>query len=122
MKIDIKAKGLSPRSRGRPRATVTLPDAPGSIPAVAGETSRPRMRPRSGRVYPRGRGGDFRLQGFFGLFEGLSPRSRGRPPSGATTIKARGSIPAVAGETVNRYPLKSLRRVYPRGRGGDSRR
>ena len=69
--------GLSPRVRGNPSPEPSLLFHPGSIPACAGEPSKPPVWPIQGRVYPRVCGGT-NLEMLGGAAEaGLSPRVRG---------------------------------------------
>ena len=53
-----------------------------------------------------------------GYFKGLSPRARGNHPTFLIAIIRTRSIPACAGEPLNRPKSKCRIRVYPRVRGG----
>ena len=112
--------GPSPRARGRhepPRLRQALKR---SIPAGAGETQRVAHFPQLVGVHPRGRGGDRGGFVHHGCSPGPSPRARGRLSVPRYPGNADGSIPAVAGETTRAPAPVVLRRVHPRGRGGDS--
>ena len=76
---------------------------------------------RSGRVYPRVCGGTARadVQEWRGW--GLSPRVRGNPLFPCLSRRARGSIPACAGEPSGYHDPHDHAGVYPRVCGGTSR-
>ena len=110
--------GLSPRTRGN-----RLPDGPrcpwrGPIPADAGEPYRRIPLPGYLWAYPRGRGGTNQMVERERISEGLSPRTRGNPPSAKGGVMPTGPIPADAGEPISRCLARSGARAYPRGRGG----
>ena len=117
--------GLSPRMRGNQTGAISICAIPGSIPAHAGEPSRPALAIRAGvyGVYPRACGGT--VIGHLPCAEvfemGLSPRMRGNHASGSLTwrIHRQGSIPAHAGEPLqgrlHHKPL--LEGLSPRMRG-----
>ena len=73
----------------------------GSIPASAGGT---------GAIRP--------VEGFN---KGLSPRVRGNARDAVESIRARGSIPASAGERLRRLRPRTASGVYPRECGGTIR-
>ena len=114
--------GLSPRARGNLSLFGGTAMIRRSIPACAGEPDTGALGVRSPRVYPRVRGGTYgggrvRLEAF-----GLSPRARGNPIAQSRRPRAKGSIPACAGEPpLPRFPAR-VDRVYPRVRGGTSTR
>ena len=110
--------GLSPRVRGNPVGAADGLDLRRSIPADAEEPIRPRPRSRPRRVYPRGCGGTGTGGGGGGSGSGLSPRVRGNLLNAVPNPYSRGSIPAGAGEPSGTVPLRSWRKVYPRGCGG----
>ena len=110
--------GLSPRVRGN-RERRGLPHvAVGSIPAGAGEPGRRARGTPSPRVYPRGCGGTADGNRWGQYMQGLSPRVRGNRPRPLEAGRARGSIPAGAGEPITTAPPPRPRGVYPRGCGG----
>ena len=91
-------KGLSPPTRGNPRATIMGDGVDGSIPAHAGEP-RPRPLGRAPRpVYPRPRGGTPSSVSSDCDMWGLSPPTRGNLHLYCFADKGRRSIPAHAGE------------------------
>ncbi len=77
--VSSQSSGLSPRVRGNQTPHRSLPDIVRSIPAGAGEPSRPRAPLPSKGVYPRGCGGTHAPDWKRHLFSGLSPRVRGNP-------------------------------------------
>ena len=89
-----------------------------SIPAHAGEPAsgcRCAWRPT---VYPRPRGGTG-----FGVAHcdrgyGLSPPTRGNLWKALISFSRRGSIPAHAGEPLEKQAKSGVEKVYPRPRGG----
>ena len=92
--------GLSPRGRGKQRpADLDIAAAIGSIPAWAGETF---AQPKTQAVY-----------------NGLSPRGRGKPPAKTVIRRSPRSIPAWAGETFGAASALAWARVYPRVGGGN---
>ena len=90
----------------------------GSIPAYAGEPCGPRSRSLPGAVYPRVCGGTTTTGCRLSLQMGLSPRMRGNQGGGRSVHTYQGSIPAYAGEPLNRVKSPSERQVYPRVCGG----
>ena len=71
------------------------------------------------KVYPRVCGGNPLAPDALSKVMGLSPRVRGKPPAGNAELKAKGSIPACAGETAARFWPAGGSRVYPRVCGGN---
>ena len=71
-----------------------------------------------GRVYPRGCGGTAQLRRIAPNSDGLSPRVRGNRYDDAGGLSVAGSIPAGAGEPLQRNRPRRPRGVYPRGCGG----
>ena len=72
------------------------------------------------RVYPRACGGTYVCADRRRLLWGLSPRVRGNLISKRRQSAWIGSIPARAGEPLNRYWVKTESGVYPRACGGTS--
>ena len=91
----------------------------GAIPAGAGETKRCSVSHCRRRGNPRGRGGDFFVNGFEVAFRGQSPRARGRRDHGESRLDRERAIPAGAGETRTKTASPTGGRGNPRGRGGD---
>ena len=114
-------RGRSPRVRGRPSVMAWMPERSGSIPAGAGETLPGPGRHRRGQVDPRGCGGDGGCCFPQHSRGGRSPRVRGRPMRNKSSCTCVGSIPAGAGETKCHVFKEALKKVDPRGCGGDSR-
>jgi len=112
--------GLSPLARGNLPTCTVQTAAPGSIPACAGEPTRMRCAKPPTRVYPRLRGGTKRHVQRVNALEGLSPLARGNRARELGHKRARGSIPACAGEPAPIPPSKPPTGVYPRLRGGTS--
>ena len=90
-----------------------------SIPAWAGETSRPSGRSARSRVYPRVGGGNEIEAGVHDRSNGLSPRGRGKQHVGGRPRAGLRSIPAWAGETLAVGRDCTLIEVYPRVGGGN---
>ena len=74
--------------------------------------------PADKRVYPRARGGTAAPTSLTATGWGLSPRTRGNPPSLLPWQGSPGSIPAHAGEPLNESLILTIHEVYPRARGG----
>ena len=114
--------GLSPRGRGnlhRPRQSF---GTGGSIPAWAGEPTRPSNVTVYSTVYPRVGGGTQRQVDPVRLQGGLSPRGRGNRGLVGHYVKSQRSIPAWAGEPRSAIRAPLLSAVYPRVGGGTPRR
>ena len=108
-----------PRPRGGTEASPhERPQTPRSIPAHAGEPKAGVDRLVSARVYPRPRGGTAGAGRRREPREGLSPPTRGNRCQVEHNPPVEGSIPAHAGEPSPRSRRRTLRRVYPRPRGG----
>ena len=90
--------GLSPRVRGNLRWPVIRRDRNRSIPACAGEPSRPSKPKSHWAVYPRVCGGTIREELQPDVAKGLSPRVRGNLASRTSSPGVLRSIPACAGE------------------------
>ena len=111
-------QGLSPRMRGNLIAGPRRYDVHRSIPAYAGEPSRPcAPQPPSG-VYPRVCGGTWACMGSVSGIGGLSPRMRGNHPATRAAGLRRRSIPAYAGEPHFQSARRFAISVYPRVCGG----
>ena len=97
-----QARGLSPRTRGNPARGYAVVLRCGSIPANAGEPSSIVFPPVSSSVYPRERGGTRASPTGKTRRTGLSPRTRGNRWYPSWAVSKVGSIPANAGEPINR--------------------
>ena len=118
----VRAAGLSPRARGKPWPADADDQVQRSIPARAGETRLSAYASRRARVYPRARGGNSFDASASRCSRGLSPRARGKPPTGGSSGSKAGSIPARAGETGRQMMPRFGAGVYPRARGGNRSR
>ena len=111
--------GLSPRGRGKRYVGPCRAIAVRSIPAWAGETRPPPGPEQPTPVYPRvGGGNDNGFAQNLGT-QGLSPRGRGKPGRSQSQRGNHLSIPAWAGETLERWVLDNPPQVYPRVGGGN---
>ena len=111
-------RGLSPRVRGNLGARGAIPGASGSIPACAGEPSRPTLGLNGRGVYPRVCGGTATVVTRAVSSYGLSPRVRGNHRVAAFQDAFHRSIPACAGEPVQGVACAVACKVYPRVCGG----
>ena len=110
--------GLSPRVRGNLAVRDEQAVPKGSIPACAGEPQPPRWSPPFRGVYPRVCGGTRAANCDTESRRGLSPRVRGNRGVDGAQRRGVGSIPACAGEPLERRGLEATSRVYPRVCGG----
>ena len=115
---DMDICGLSPRVRGNQGACIRRGCGTGSIPACAGEPKTELEVAEREGVYPRVCGGTQAVANPRSLARGLSPRVRGNRCAGWLLLRARGSIPACAGEPRADIPRLTESRVYPRVCGG----
>ena len=116
--LAIPCAGLSPRARGNLVDLVFGSHNHRSIPACAGEPNWPTPDYPRREVYPRVRGGTEICQHTEVSRPGLSPRARGNHRHKQPARDEDGSIPACAGEPLDRGERADERRVYPRVRGG----
>ena len=114
--------GLSPRMRGNLGRASGQVQVDGSIPAHAGEPTRPSSRPCLRWVYPRACGGTRDNTCCLVQPKGLSPRMRGNRRAVVVEDLAHGSIPAHAGEPRDVAFRRDLQQVYPRACGGTRRK
>ena len=112
------ALGLSPRVRGNRVGLPAVRVPPRSIPACAGEPSRPWPSSATTGVYPRVCGGTSVFVSRRRWTGGLSPRVRGNPPPGRDPAEQARSIPACAGEPRGTPGPPPSLAVYPRVCGG----
>ena len=110
--------GLSPRVRGNRARRECGERRGGSIPACAGEPSVTSRLHAAREVYPRVCGGTEERARMDVVVVGLSPRVRGNLGRGGVRAVGYGSIPACAGEPLNRARGDMICRVYPRVCGG----
>ena len=116
--VDDAEVGLSPRVRGNPAPIDPTGPAPRSIPACAGEPAQSSLPSWWTAVYPRVCGGTQAHILALIFARGLSPRVRGNPGVGHTSLTGDGSIPACAGEPDCQAAIHALDSVYPRVCGG----
>ncbi len=111
--------GASPRVRGRRRTAAADERGRRSIPAGAGPTYIPAVKPSVSREHPRGCGADD--VGAAGGVDlgGASPRVRGRRLAHRRPRRLEWSIPAGAGPTVLQGHEEGPGREHPRGCGAD---
>jgi len=112
-------KGLSPRTRGKPRTKPAGRLIPRPIPANTGETSAARSGHWPATAYPREHGGNACEAIEQQLVKGLSPRTRGKLEGQAARIDAPGPIPANTGETGSGNDPTFRVGAYPREHGGN---
>ena len=110
--------GLSPRVRGNRNDLSRCEIAEGSIPACAGEPSKPVIVADQEWVYPRVCGGTCLPRCCLRELMGLSPRVRGNHSRSLAVFNSLGSIPACAGEPRSNLRRWRTDRVYPRVCGG----
>ena len=110
--------GLSPRVRGNRGADTRRSQKARSIPACAGEPPMCVDSDHVQSVYPRVCGGTCKCGCRVQIMRGLSPRVRGNPGVMRAIDTIARSIPACAGEPLNRDRLLNRDRVYPRVCGG----
>ena len=110
--------GLSPRVRGNRNGKASLARRSGSIPACAGEPTRPPPAHTFTPVYPRVCGGTAITIPAAAWRSGLSPRVRGNLLPGAHQPLRPRSIPACAGEPPPPASPPTALWVYPRVCGG----
>ena len=104
--------------RGNPGYSTFASTWRGSIPAYAGEPLQRPLRFCWAPVYPRVCGGTAVGDSVPNASEGLSPRMRGNPGYSTFASTWRGSIPAYAGEPLQRPLRFCWAPVYPRVCGG----
>ena len=116
----LAAWGLSPHGRGNQVRAVEVRAVEGSIPARAGEPTRPRRSSAITGVYPRTGGGTGGQAAPEKGSWGLSPHGRGNHGRKAQDLDPPGSIPARAGEPRSSTGSTDPTGVYPRTGGGTS--
>ena len=104
--VGFALPGLSPPTRGNLDADAVRHGERRSIPAHAGEPGRADESPARPQVYPRPRGGTDSDGNSEEDNEGLSPPTRGNPPTSCHCCPRERSIPAHAGEP-SRWSLAS---------------
>ena len=115
--MKLTAEGSSPLSRGIPQPPKRTAQQGGIIPALAGNTPKPRRTRTRGSDHPRSRGEYTPSRGPSWRVGGSSPLSRGIPGRGATRGSAEGIIPALAGNTSAPHTRHRAWWDHPRSRG-----
>ena len=113
----LGGQGSSPLSRG----IRTCPGRPSSalriIPALAGNTTRPKTLVTGGGDHPRSRGEYYFWYGVLRMAPGSSPLSRGIPAGAGPHHTAPRIIPALAGNTRQPTGCAGPDPDHPRSRG-----
>ena len=109
--------GLSPRVRGNLQVPEGVVDAFRSIPARAGEPTRPFTTSMVRRVYPRACGGTW-VVGAVLKMGGSIPARAGEPTRATVRWLRRRVYPRACGGTFQTRPAPGTRWVYPRACGG----
>ena len=115
-----RSEGSSPRARGARSSRRLLALVTGIIPACAGSTPRPPLRPRSQGDHPRVRGEHRRVTSPAGEVPGSSPRARGAHRADRRACRRDGIIPACAGSTRSVASCCLTSGDHPRVRGEHS--
>ena len=119
--VCLPVKGLSPRGRGNLTPLICASPFAGLSPRGRGNLSQVAwLVRRQWGVYPRVGGGTRSGIGIGigSLYHGLSPRGRGNHVGGVGGFVCAGSIPAWAGEPLEKAEVAKLNTVYPRVGGG----
>ena len=109
--------GSSPHTRGAPCWPATTRDPTRIIPAYAGSTTPPTLRPSCSPDHPRIRGEHVRAAADLLVLAGSSPHTRGAPHGAFVGPFLFGIIPAYAGSTTAHYRRGWARKDHPRIRG-----
>ena len=112
--------GLSPPTRGIHAVAAFIRAIAGAIPAYAGDPYSPCVGAMPKAGYPRLRGGSPRIPNQGIRQGGLSPPTRGIPPTGCGLAATTRAIPAYAGDPVHNARHCRASQGYPRLRGGSS--
>ena len=110
-------RGPSPLTRGSHRDDKLRLIPQGSIPAHAGQPTRPSTSATSGRVHPRSRGAASMAMLASSSTSGPSPLTRGSPHACHRNHRPQGSIPAHAGQPTWQCASFCRLWVHPRSRG-----
>ena len=112
--------GSSPRGRGKPVDDRLHRGRRGLIPARAGKTGRPRFHVRQLPAHPRAGGENDGDQARTCLYQGSSPRGRGKLEGVEHEVLGQGLIPARAGKTSGGRSRPGPRGAHPRAGGENS--
>ena len=109
--------GSSPHARGALAVLAKHREEPGIIPACAGSTRGSPSTPRATWDHPRMRGEHKALSDEERARGGSSPHARGAREAHVAQEGPPGIIPACAGSTSQRHPLRHQTGDHPRMRG-----
>ena len=115
--LSLLGEGSSPRGRGAPPPEQPTTAGRGLIPARAGSTQAYSPPLRQYRAHPRAGGEHPLVVSAVQLRQGSSPRGRGARPVSGLKMMSGGLIPARAGSTPGKGPLRRTRRAHPRAGG-----
>jgi len=113
-------EGLSPLARGNLVTKHLRREAPGPIPARAGQPRTALGRAGEPGAYPRSRGATFVLGSRVRPAQGLSPLARGNLERRNPVAGPLGPIPARAGQPRTQTAPAAICGAYPRSRGATS--
>ena len=111
------AIGSSPLTRGKRGGTVALLGRLGLIPAHAGKTGGIVFAWNYAAAHPRSRGENYSELGNTPSMTGSSPLTRGKQRRTRVGVIRPRLIPAHAGKTLSRHPLRQPLQAHPRSRG-----
>ena len=114
---DLRGRGSSPLTRGKPVTLLDWSDRVGLIPAHAGKTPLLSAGSTGAWAHPRSRGENLMGLATTDLTEGSSPLTRGKPSDCREDCADDGLIPAHAGKTSRSCRRRSRLRAHPRSRG-----
>ena len=114
------AWGSSPRGRGKRNDELRSVGALGLIPARAGKTRAASIVASRTWAHPRAGGENAYSKTAATIYNGSSPRGRGKLVDETNTLHTAGLIPARAGKTPSACPWPCLRAAHPRA-GGENR-
>ena len=119
--VSPPSSGSSPRVRGKRRMLDDFFHLPGLIPARAGKTYAPPIRPETSRAHPRACGENSSPSPLPVVFVGSSPRVRGKRSDSHRGRSRAGLIPARAGKTGGSVCRSRSPRAHPRACGENAR-
>ena len=109
--------GSSPRMRGKQYSPELKKDSPGLIPAHAGKTDDVIAHVSGGVAHPRACGENRPKSSRISKSAGSSPRMRGKRCISGSLSSGWGLIPAHAGKTLPRPPIRDRSGAHPRACG-----
>ena len=99
-------RGSSPLTRGALESPTSRGTLSGLIPAHAGSTAAPQIRPAKSGAHPRSRGEHGLIVKQHNPLTGSSPLTRGAPTPSTSLATSSGLIPAHAGSTLTEQRIK----------------